>query len=213
MADVQSNNGSGDWVYSDTVKEHFFKPKNILVDEKKYKADGVGYVGSPACGDMMKVWIKVDKKTDKITDFKWRTFGCASAIGSTSMLSVMVTEHGGMSITKALALKPQDIMQRLGGLPDNKIHCSVLGDKALLAAVNNYFANSGQKERIIRNEAKVICECLNVTDHEIEDAVLEGKHDFESIQKVTKAGTGCGKCIPKVTELVEQYKNKYFGDE
>jgi nitrogen fixation NifU-like protein len=211
MSDIKSNNG--DWVYSDTVKEHFFRPKNILEDESKFAADGVGYVGSPACGDMMKVWLKVDRQTDKITDFKWRTFGCASAIGSTSMLSEMVTENGGMMIEAALKLKPQDIMTRLGGLPDNKIHCSVLGDKALLSAVNDYFAKSGQKERIIRSEAKVICECLNVTDHEIEDAVLEGKHDFEAVQKVTKAGTGCGRCVPKVKELIEAYKSKYFGDE
>ncbi len=212
MADVKGNRDE-DWVYSDTVKKHFFHPQNILEDENDFKADGMGYVGSPACGDMMKVWIKVDKKTDKITDFKWRTFGCASAIGSTSMLSVMVTEGGGMKIEDALKLKPQDIMARLGGLPDNKIHCSVLGDKALFAALNNYFANSGQKDRIIRTEAKVICECLNVTDHEIEDAVLEGRHDLEAVQKLTKAGTGCGKCVPKVEELIEQYKNKYFDDE
>lgn len=211
MSDVRTSNGS-DWVYSDTVKEHFFRPKNILCNEKGFKADGIGYVGSPACGDMMKVWIKVNKKADQITDFKWRTFGCASAIGSTSMLSMMVTEGGGMTIKDALKITPQDIMKRLGGLPDNKIHCSVLGDKALRAAVNNYFANSGQKNRIVRDQAKVVCECLNVTDHEIEDAVLEGKRTFEDVQRATKVSTGCGKCKPNVEKLIEKFNTKYYGD-
>jgi NifU-like protein involved in Fe-S cluster formation len=89
------------WVYSETVKEHFFNPQNILkVKPEEYNADGTGYVGSPACGDMMKMWIKVDKLTDTIEECKWQTFGCASAIASTSILSVMVTEKGGMDLER-----------------------------------------------------------------------------------------------------------------
>lgn len=129
------------WLYSDMVKKHFFSPQNFLADEKKYKADGVGIVGSPACGDMMMVWIKVDKKSQRIKECKWRTFGCASAIASTSMMSVMVTEKGGMKLTDALRLKPEQIVDRLGGLPDRKFHCSVLGQDALKNAVEDYLVN------------------------------------------------------------------------
>jgi nitrogen fixation NifU-like protein len=202
------------WVYSDTVKEHFFNPKNLLtVDPKKYNADGIGYVGSPACGDMMKMWIKVDKEKDKIIECKWQTFGCASAIASTSILSVMVTENGGMDIEKSLKIKPQDIVKRLSGLPDRKIHCSVLGDKALRAAINDYFRKTGQKERIIKEKAEIVCECLDVTNHEIEEAVLEGEDTLEKIQKKLKCGTACGKCIPRIKQLIKQYKMQYFGED
>lgn len=135
--DVQTKKGE-EWVYSDIVREHFFNPRNILKNEENYQADGVGIVGSPACGDVMKVWIKVDPNTKKIIECKWKTFGCASAVASTSMLSVMVTENGGMTADDAYKLKSKDILERLGGLPDNKIHCSVLGDQALRAAIDDY---------------------------------------------------------------------------
>jgi NifU-like protein involved in Fe-S cluster formation len=131
--------GSSDgWLYSDIVKDHFFHPRNILLDDAEYEADGVGLVGSAACGDMMLVWIKVNSKTKRITDCKWRTFGCASAIASTSMMSTMVTEGKGMLIEKARYLKPQQILERLGGLPERKFHCSVLGQEALRDAIENY---------------------------------------------------------------------------
>jgi|SRR5680860_130945 len=131
----------GDWLYSNIVKKHFLSPQNFLVDDKKYKADGIGMVGSPACGDMMIVWIKVDKKSQRIKECKWRTFGCASAIASTSIMSVMVTEKGGMELSKAIHLKPEQIVDRLGGLPDRKFHCSVLGQDALRNAVEDYLVN------------------------------------------------------------------------
>jgi nitrogen fixation protein NifU and related proteins len=210
--DDKNQDGSG-WIYSERVKEHFFDPKNLLKeDPETYKADGVGYVGSPACGDMMKMWIKIDPITDTISECKWRTFGCASAIASTSVLSEMVTENGGMELDKALKITPQDIVEELAGLPDKKIHCSVLGDKALRAAINDYFRTSKQEYRIIKDEAKIICKCLDITDHEIEDAVLEGRHTYEEVQKKNKCGTGCGACKPKVEKLIEQYKLQYFGE-
>ena len=130
-----------DWVYSDIVKDHFFSPRNILLDDKDYVADGLGVAGSPLCGDMMVVWIHVDKSTHKISDCKWRTFGCASAIASTSMMSVMVMEEGGMTLTRAKRMSPESIVERLGGLPDRKYHCSVLGHEALRKAVEDYEAN------------------------------------------------------------------------
>ncbi len=126
------------WLYSDAVKEHFFRPQNILVDDKDYVADGLGVTGSPLCGDMMAVWVKVDKDKKVITECKWRTFGCASAIASTSMMSVMVTEKGGMELSKAKRLTPEAIIDRLGGLPDRKYHCSVLSHLALREAIEEY---------------------------------------------------------------------------
>ena len=127
-----------DWLYSDTVKDHFFNPRNILLNEADYVADGVGVVGSPACGDMMVVWIKIDPVSERITECKWRTFGCASAIASTSMMSVMATENGGMTIARAKRMTPESIIDRLGGLPDRKYHCSVLGHMGLREAINDY---------------------------------------------------------------------------
>ncbi|MBT3865073.1 iron-sulfur cluster assembly scaffold protein [Candidatus Peregrinibacteria bacterium] len=144
-----------DWLYTEIVRDHFFNPRNLLKpeDEAVYEADGVGQVGSPACGDVMKVWIRVDEKREgkdgkgkidlkksKISELKWQTFGCGSAISSTSMMSEMVTENGGMSLAEALELKAMDINARLGGLPTVKIHCSILGDEALKAAIDDYLA-------------------------------------------------------------------------
>jgi nitrogen fixation NifU-like protein len=204
----------GGWFYTDTVKEHFFNPKNLLKSQDEvdsYDHDGMGLVGSPACGDMMKLWIRIDRKHDKIKECKWQTFGCASAIASTSMLSVMVTENGGMKIEDALKIKPQDIVQRLGDLPARKFHCSVLGDKALRAAINDYFRKSKQEERIVDEKAKVIDKILRVTDKDIEEAVLEGAWTFEAVQKKTKVGIRDKSCIPEVEQLIHYYKQKHFG--
>ncbi|HEY4503604.1 MAG TPA: iron-sulfur cluster assembly scaffold protein [Candidatus Paceibacterota bacterium] len=137
----------GDWLYSDIVKDHFFKPRNILVDDIEYEADGLGVVGSPACGDMMAVWVKIDNATKRIKECKWRTFGCASAIASTSMMSVMATEDGGMTTSRAKRMTPEAIMERLGGLPDRKYHCSVLGHQALREAIDDYEKNNENKKR------------------------------------------------------------------
>jgi NifU-like protein len=131
----------GKWVYSDVVREHFFSPKNLLRNEMEYVADGIGIVGSPACGDVMVVWIKLDEKKERIIECKWRTFGCASAIASTSMMSVMATENGGMPLMRAKRMTPEAIIDRLGGLPDQKYHCSVLGHQALREAVLDFEKN------------------------------------------------------------------------
>ena len=210
--DIVPKDSSESWVYSQTVKEHFFHPQNLVLDASTIKNyDGLGMVGSPACGDMMKVWIKVDKKSDKITDMKWQTFGCASAIAATSMLSVMATEHGGMPIDQALKIQAQDITVRLDGLPNRKIHCSVLGDKALRSAINNYFIKSGQKNRLVEEKARIIDHVASVTDHDIESAVLEGARTLEDVQKKTKVGIGNPQVIPEVEQLIRFYQEKYFG--
>lgn len=207
------------WVYTKEVKKHFFNPKNLLLenpDKARYDAEGI--VGSPACGDVMRVWLKIDKKNDRIKQFKWRTFGCASAIASTSMLSVMVTEKparrrggGGMKIDEALQIRPQDIMERLGGLPDRKIHCSVLGDKALRAALNDWFKKTEQFDRIVLDGQQIIDPHTRTTEADIEEAVLEGATDLAAVQKRTKVGVAYPECLPKVEELIHFYREKYFG--
>ncbi len=141
LKDVTSKSGQ-EWFYSDTVKDHFFNPRNLLktkeeAEEYSKIADGIGIKGSPACGDMMKIWIRVDEE-DRIQECKYQTFGCATAIASTSMFSTMVE---GMKIEDALSIKPKDISEKLGGLPEAKFHCSVLADQAFKEAVKDYKNN------------------------------------------------------------------------
>ena len=199
------------WVYSKQVRSHFFKPRNFLLKTpKKGEYDAVGQVGSPACGDVMKMWLKINPKTEKIKALKWRTFGCASAIAATSMFSVMVTEKGGMEINRALQIRPQDIMAGLGGLPLRKVHCSVLADKAFKAALNNYFRNTGQRRRIIVEGSKIIDKRLNIAEKDIEEAVLEGARNLTEVQKKLKVGVGDPKAIPELEQLIRFYKEKHF---
>jgi len=208
---VNKNNGEG-WVYSKIVKDHFFHPRNFLVkDAKPGKFDAEGQVGSPQCGDVMKMWIKVDAKTNKIKKLKWQTFGCASAIAATSMFSVIVTEKGGMTVDQALKVKPQDIMARLGGLPARKVRCSVLCDKAFRQAANNYFRSTGQHQKIIVEGSKVIDKRLNITDKDIEEAVLEGARNLIDVQKKLKVGVGDPQAIPEIEQLIKFYLEKYYG--
>ncbi len=195
------------WAYTDTVLEHFMHPKNILADEEAFQPDGRGITGNVKCGDQMIVAIKVDRDRGVITDCRWKTFGCASAIASTSVMSEMVK---GMKLEDAFRLSPRDINKELGGLPEHKIHCSVLGDKALRAAINDYYERSGLHDRVEKEEARVVCTCMNITDHEIEDAVLEGARTYYELQEKTKVGTVCGECKDDVERLLEFYKNKHF---
>lgn len=187
-----------DWPYSATVKKHFLQPQNFLRDDEKFDFDGVGEVGSAACGDIMKMWIRVED--NRIVDLRWKTFGCASALASTSMLSEMVLEKKGMNIEDALKIKPKDILDRLGGLPKNKIHCSVLGDKALHAAIENYREKKGAPTK---EQPNIICNCLGVSERELDLAIAAGDRTFEDFQKRTKAGTGCGDCVPKIEKMIE----------
>lgn len=125
------------WVYSDTVKEHFLNPRNFLMgDEAAYPHDATGVVGNPVCGDQMKMFIQV--KDGKITDLRWKTYGCASAIASTSALSELAK---GRTLEDALTIGPDEIANFLGGLPKHKFHCSVLGHEALRAAIEDYRAH------------------------------------------------------------------------
>lgn len=210
--DVVSHDKKQSWFYSDIVKEHFFNPKNFLDrDPEEGEFNAMGKVGSPACGDELKVWLFVDPETEIVKKFAWKTFGCGSAIASTSIASVMVTENGGMTLEAARALKPQDIMERLGGLPSRKFHCSVLCDKALRDAINDYYRRTDQVDKIQVEASRIIDPVSKVTDRDIEEAVLEGAQTLEAVQKKTKVGTGNPGVLPAVEELIRFYKEKYFG--
>ncbi len=191
------------WVYSDKVKEHFQNPKNVLDDEENYKADGRGEIGNVVCGDMMLLVIKVNKEKNIITDCKWKTYGCASAIASTSVLSEMVK---GMSLDQAYKLKPKDIMEELDGLPSHKIHCSVLGDKALRNAIDDYYQRNNIINKIKKDEYKVVCTCMNITENEIKNLIFEKNiKSFEELQEHTKISTSCGSCESKARALFEEF--------
>lgn len=197
------------WAYTEKVKDHFVNPRNVLEDLESFQADGVGDVGNVKCGDQMLVAIKVDPETGVIKDCQWKTYGCASAIASTSVLSEMVK---GMTLEEAFAVTPKDIMAELGALPEHKVHCSVLGDKALRAAINDYYEKHNMPEKIQREEATTICQCMSVTDHEIEHAVLEGARNYLELQEMTKLGTVCGQCEDTARELLKTYIDRHFGD-
>lgn len=197
-----------DWVYTETVKKHFMDPRNVLSDDEEFSEHGRGVVGNVTCGDQMVMLIKVDPDRNVISDCRWKTYGCASAIASTSVLSDMIK---GMALEDAFNITPKDITRELGELPEHKIHCSVLGDKALRAAINDYYRRSGQTDKVRKEEAKTICQCMNVTDAEIEEAVLEGARTYLELQEHTKLGTVCGQCKDEALELLAQYTKEHFG--
>ena len=210
--DVTTHDKSKSWFYSDTVKDHFFNPRNFVKEgEDESQFNAIGKVGSPACGDELRVWLSVDPETELIKEFRWKTFGCGSAIASTSMTSVMVTEDEGMTLDKARKIKPQDIMERLGGLPQRKFHCSVLCDKALRDAINDYYRRTDQFDKMIVEAKRIIDPVSKVTDHDIEEAVLDGAMTLEQVQAKTKVGIGNPGVLPAVEELIRFYKEKYFG--
>lgn len=196
-----------DWLYSDKVKDHFMHPRNVLFNEDGFRPDGRGVIGNIKCGDEMVVLIKVDKTKGVITDCKWKTYGCASAIASTSVLSELAI---GKNLDEAYKLSSRDIAVALGGLPEHKIHCSVLGDKALRAAIDDYYISHGMSDKVKKEREHIICKCLGITDAEIENAVLEGARTYIQLQERTKIGTVCGECKEKSIKLMEEYKAKHF---
>jgi nitrogen fixation NifU-like protein len=193
-----------DWLYSDTVKDHFTNPRNVLLDDESgFPADGRGQTGNIKCGDQMLMLLRI--KDDIITDVRWKTYGCASAIASTSMLSETIK---GMSIQDAYQIKPQDLVEKLGGLPEYKIHCSVLGDKALRSAIDDYLAKTG-RAGALKEAATEICHCLSITDKDIEAAFQQGARTWEALQQATKIGTVCGGCKEKALELLHGLTHIY----
>ncbi|MCL2761930.1 MAG: iron-sulfur cluster assembly scaffold protein [Treponema sp.] len=193
------------WLYSDTVREHFTNPQNFLSeDEADFAANAKGQTGNIKCGDQMLMLLKIDN--DVITDVRWQTYGCASAIASTSMLSAMIK---GMKIEDAYKIKPEDLVTQLGGLPEYKIHCSVLGDKALRAAIDDHLAKTG-RQGILQEPVTEICHCLSITDKDIETAFHGGAKTWEALQQATKIGTVCGQCKDKAMELLHGLEHIYI---
>ena len=193
------------WVYTDVVKDHFMNPRNLWKEGEEFEADGIGEVGSLACGDQMRVGIKV--RDGRIADLRWLTYGCASAIASTSMMSEMAI---GMTLEEAYHLTPQMITEALGGLPEHKFHCSVLGDKALRAAIDDYLEKNGIENRLKGTTARMICECKGVTDHMIEELVKTDKvHNFDELQALTGCSTVCGRCRDGILEELNELLHIY----
>ena len=183
------------WDYTDKVKEHFLNPRNVGEIENP---DGVAEVGSLACGDALKLTFKLDENK-RIRDAKFKTFGCASAIASSSALTEMIK---GMTVDEALKVTNQDIARYLGGLPDEKMHCSVMGKQALEKAIENYRGAPS-----LEPGAKIICECFGVTDKEIERAIRENNlATVEDVTNYTKAGGGCGNCQDAIAQILEREK-------
>jgi NifU-like protein len=181
------------WNYSQKVMDYFRNPKNVgvIVD-----ADGVGEVGSMACGDALTLYIKVDEH-ERVTDAKFKTFGCASAIASSSALTEMII---GKTVEEALRITNRDIVDFLEGLPEEKMHCSVLGHEALLAAIADY---RGEPRESL--ESPLICECFGVHQDELERAIRDNHlMTREQVTHYTKAGGGCGKCHDRIEEILRQ---------
>ncbi|MDU9048973.1 MAG: Fe-S cluster assembly protein NifU [Candidatus Electrothrix sp. Rat3] len=181
------------WEYTDKVQQHFMQPQNVgEVDTPS----GTGDVGSLACGDALKLTIKVDEN-NIIVDAKFKTFGCASAIASSSVLTELIK---GMSVDEAAKITNEDIAEALGGLPKEKMHCSVMGREALEAAIADY-----RGVILPMAQGEVVCECFGVTDLEVIRAIKEsGLRSVEEITNFTKAGGGCGKCEDRLRDILQQ---------
>lgn len=187
------------WEYTDKVREYFLNPRNAgdLPD-----ANAVGEVGSLACGDALKLLLKINDQ-GVIEDARFQTFGCASAIASSSVLTEMIK---GKTVEEAKAITNKDIAEMLGGLPKEKMHCSVMGQEALEAALKSFL---GEKVEAPEPEGELVCKCFGVTDVQIRRAIRE--NDLKSVEDITnftKAGGGCGDCLERLGEILDEERGK-----
>jgi NifU-like protein len=192
------------WDYTDKVRDHFFNPRNVGEIENP---DGVGEVGSLACGDALKLTFKLDKN-GKIADARFKTFGCASAIASSSVLTELIK---GKTLDEAIKVTNKDIADYLGGLPEQKMHCSVMGREALEAAIGNYRTGGTKKHEL---EGNVVCTCFGVTDKEIERVIRE--NNLSTVEEVTnycKAGGGCGGCKGEIEKIIQNVQGEKLKDK
>jgi len=183
------------WDYTDKVRDHFFNPRNVGEIENP---DGVGEVGSLACGDALKLTFKLDEN-GRIKDARFKTFGCASAIATSSVLTEMIK---GKTLDEAAKVTNKDIADYLGGLPEQKMHCSVMGREALEAAIENYRTGGKKKHEL---EGRIVCTCFGVTEKEIERVIRE--NNLTTVEQVTnycKAGGGCGGCQGEIEKIIDR---------
>lgn len=184
------------WDYSDKVKDHFLHPRNARVIED---ANGVGDVGSIICGDALRLMLKIDPVTEVIEDAAFQTYGCGSAIASSSALTEMLK---GKSLKEAQKITNQDIVDYLGGLPPEKMHCSVMGREALDAAVANYHGKSYEQSH---DDGELVCHCFGVGVNKIKKAVWENHlTTVEEVTNYTKAGGGCASCHMRIEEIIDE---------
>ncbi|MDX9702053.1 MAG: Fe-S cluster assembly protein NifU [Candidatus Auribacterota bacterium] len=186
------------WDYTKKVYDHFLNPRNVGDMENP---DAYAEVGNMACGDALTLMLKIDKKTNIITDAKFKTFGCASAIASSSVLTELLI---GKTIEQARKITNQDIAERLGGLPKEKMHCSVMGQEALEKALAQYFGEEIPEDHT-ELEGVIVCKCFGVTDSQIAKVVRENNlHTVGDVTNYCKAGGGCGQCHPEIEDIIRQ---------
>ena len=183
------------WDYTKKVKEHFLNPRNVGYIEDP---DGMGEVGSLACGDALRLMFRLDEE-GRIQDARFQTFGCGSAIASSSALTEIIK---GMTLDEAEKVTNQQIADYLGGLPEQKMHCSVMGREALEAAIENYRTGKTGQNKI---EGRVTCICFGVTEKDIERAIQENHlTTVEEVTNYTKAGGGCGGCHDEIEAIISR---------
>lgn len=199
------------WDYSDKVMDHYRNPRNV---GKIDNADAVGEAGSLACGDSLKIYLKI--KDGVVTDAKFQTFGCGSAVASSSILTEMII---GKTVEEVKKITNKDIADELGGLPPEKMHCSVMGYEALEDALQGYDDMTDLDD--LRNDAyafekkeKVVCTCFNITENIIWDAIKQnGLKTVDEITNYTKAGGACGKCKGLIQDILDTYYHKEKKEE
>ncbi|MBO7167058.1 MAG: Fe-S cluster assembly protein NifU [Kiritimatiellae bacterium] len=183
------------WDYSEKMLDHFRHPRNV---GKIENPDGTATVGSLACGDALTFQFKLGEDK-KIKEARFQTFGCASAIASSSALTEMVI---GKTLEEAAKITNDDIAEYLGGLPPQKMHCSVMGREALEAAIKNYETGTEQSRNL---DEKVLCKCFNVSENEVRRVITENSlNSVEEVKNYIKAGGGCGCCIPEIEKILAE---------